>query len=98
MGPAFRGVVFAACQGSTSSKELLDDCFAKSPFNPAACSLVRSRVCVTMDVKAMQDSNVDDASSLTVPKVDLISTLPGDILVRMVSTSIRLPGQSSKLS
>jgi hypothetical protein len=46
---------------------------------------VRSRICLTIDIKEEQDNDGGGSAGLAYPTVDLMSTVPGDILTRMVS-------------
>lgn len=87
LGPAFKGTVFSSFEGSLSPavKNLLDNCFLKSPFNPAASSIARSRICLTSGIQEGQEDNGGGSVGLAYPTFDLMSTLPGDILTRMVS-------------
>ena len=84
LGPAFKAIVFSSCQESVSSsfKVQIEDCLDRSPFDPKASSRIRPKKCVTLNSTNFQE--IQGSACLDISKVDLMSSLPGDILSRMV--------------
>ena len=85
LGAAFKAIVFASCQETVSSsfKVQVEDCLDRSPFDPNASSRIRPKNCVTLN-STTNFQEIQGSACLDISKVDLMSSLPVDILSRMV--------------
>ena len=95
LGPAFQAIVFAAAGNDDSLRAQFENCFNEHVFDPSSKSAEwpKSSICSGLGGKASENGQAGSGElNLEVPKMDLISELPGDCISRMVSL-MRLRGK-----
>jgi len=88
LGPILKAMVLSKIKDD-SLKQQIEKKFASCPYDPSASASIRSRKCLVLDEEDDDDAGGGGASSLgmNIPKTDLLSELPSDILDRMVRSS-----------
>ena len=92
LGPTFQAIAFAEVGSDQSLRAELEKSFSEHPYDPSTSTAgwPKYSLCGATNSGGADRDKDSSGLKLEVPKMDLISELPGDCIARMVRSTVEL--------